>query len=52
MYMREPEGEPVEIAWAAPAVLATVVTLGLTLWWGIQASGLLEQAQKSIMALL
>jgi len=52
MYMREPQGEPVEVAWTAPAALATAVTLGLTLWWGIQASGLLEQAQRSIMALL
>jgi len=52
MYMREPQGEPVEIAWAVPAVLATFATLFLTLWWGIQASGLLEQAQRSIMALM
>jgi len=52
MYMREPEGEPVQIAWAAPAVLATTLTLVLTLWWGIQASGLLEQAQRSILTLL
>jgi len=52
MYMREPQGEPVEVSWSAPAALATAVTLGLTLWWGIQASGLLEQAQRSIMALL
>ena len=52
MYMREPQGEPIEVAWAAPAVLATFATLFLTLWWGIQASGLLQQAQRSIMALL
>ena len=52
MYMREPQGEPVEVAWGAPAVLATFATLFLTLWWGIQASGLLEQAQRSISALL
>jgi NADH-quinone oxidoreductase subunit N len=52
MYMRDPQGEPVEVTWTAPAALATAVTLGLTLWWGIQASGLLEQAQRSIMALL
>jgi NADH-quinone oxidoreductase subunit N len=52
MYMREPQGEPVEVAWGVPAVLATFATLFLTLWWGIQASGLLEQAQRSIMALL
>ena len=52
MYMQEPQGEPVEVAWAAPAVLAMAATLGLTLWWGFQASGLLEQARRSIMALL
>jgi NADH-quinone oxidoreductase subunit N len=52
MYMRDPQGEPVEVAWGAPAILATAVTLGLTLWWGVQASGLLEQARRSIMALL
>ena len=52
MYMREPQGEPVEVAWSAPAALATFATLFLTLWWGIQAGGLLEQAQRSIMALL
>ena len=52
MYMRDPQGEPVEVSWAAPAVLAIALTLGLTLWWGVQASGLLEQAQRSIMALL
>jgi NADH-quinone oxidoreductase subunit N len=52
MYMREPQGEPVEVAWTAPAALATLVTLGLTLWWGIQAGGLLEQARQSIMALM
>ena len=52
MYMREPQGEPVEVAWGAPAVLAMFATLFLTLWWGIQASGLLEQAQRSISALL
>ncbi|MGH7731037.1 MAG: NADH-quinone oxidoreductase subunit N [Candidatus Eiseniibacteriota bacterium] len=52
MYMREPQGEPVEVEWTAPAVLAIAATLGLTLWWGIQAGGLLEQARQSIMALL
>ena len=52
MYMREPQGEPVEVAWTAHAAVATIVTLGLTLWWGIQAGGLLEQARQSIMALM
>ncbi|HKQ58728.1 MAG TPA: NADH-quinone oxidoreductase subunit N [Candidatus Eisenbacteria bacterium] len=52
MYMREPQGEPVEVAWAAPAVLAILATLGLTLWFGVQAHDLLVQAQRSIMGLL
>ena len=29
-----------------------LVTLGLTLWWGIQAQDLLLQAQRSILGLL
>ena len=52
MYMQEPQGEPVEVAWAAPAVLAVLATLGLTLWWGIAAHDLLVQAQRSILDLL
>jgi len=52
MYMQEPRGEPVEVAWAAPAVLAAIATLGLTLWWGLQAHDLLVQAQRSIFGLL
>ena len=52
MYMQEPQGEPVEIAWAAPAILAVLAMAALTLWWGVQAHGLLEQAQRSIVGLL
>ena len=52
MYMQEPQGEPVEVAWAAPAVIAAIATLALTIWWGIQAHDLLEQAQRSIFGLL
>jgi NADH-quinone oxidoreductase subunit N len=52
MYMQEPEGEPVEVAWAAPAAIAAIATVALTLWWGIQARELLEQAQRSIFGLL
>jgi NADH-quinone oxidoreductase subunit N len=52
MYMQEPEGEPVEVAWAAPAAIAAIATVALTLWWGIQAHQLLEQAQQSIFGLL
>ena len=52
MYMEDPRGEPVAIAWGAPAVLALIVTLGLTLWWGVSAHGLLGLAQRSVLGLL
>jgi NADH-quinone oxidoreductase subunit N len=52
MYMREPQGEPVEVAWGTPAVLALVVTIALTIWWGVQAHDLLAQAQRSVLGLL
>jgi NADH-quinone oxidoreductase subunit N len=48
MYMEEPAGEPVHVSWAAPAALALVVSLVLTLWWGVSANGLLEQAMRSV----
>jgi NADH-quinone oxidoreductase subunit N len=52
MYMQEPAGEPVEVSWAPSAAIAVIVTLGLTLWWGVQAQDLLTQAQRSILGLL
>ena len=52
MYMQEPQGEPTEVSWAAPAVVALLITLALTLWWGIQAHDLLLAAQRSVMGLL
>ncbi len=52
MYMEEPQGEVVPVAWAIPGVIALVVTAALTLWFGISAQGLLEQAQRSIRGLL
>ncbi|MBI5170191.1 MAG: NADH-quinone oxidoreductase subunit N [Candidatus Eisenbacteria bacterium] len=52
LYMKEPEGEPVGISWGAPAVLAIVITLAATLWFGLQAQGLWIQAQNSVMGLL
>ena len=52
LYMEEPGGEPVAIAWGAPAVLALIVTLTLTLWWGVSAQGLLGIAQRSVLGLL
>jgi NADH-quinone oxidoreductase subunit N len=52
MYMEEPQGEPVEIAWATPAVLAVLVMVALTVFWGVQAHNLLEQAQRSVSGLM
>jgi NADH-quinone oxidoreductase subunit N len=52
LYMQEPQGEPTEVSWAAPAAMAIVLALALTLWWGVQAGGLLEQAQRSVLGLL
>ncbi len=52
LYMEEPGGEPVEVAWTTPAVLAMAVALVLTLWWGVQAGGLLDLAQRSVLGLL
>jgi NADH-quinone oxidoreductase subunit N len=52
MYMQEPKGEPVEVSWAPSAALAVIVTLALTLWWGVQAQDLLNEAQRSILGLL
>jgi len=52
LYMQEPQGEPTEISWAAPAALALVLALALTLWWGVQGGALLVQAQRSVLGLL
>ena len=52
MYMEEPRGEPAAISWGAPAALALIVTLVLTLWWGVAAHGLLDLAQRSVLGLL
>jgi NADH-quinone oxidoreductase subunit N len=52
MYMEEPQGEPVGISRAFPGVVALVLALILTLWWGVQAHGLLETAQRSVLGLL
>ena len=52
MYMEEPRGEPVAIAWGVPATLALLATLVLTLWWGMSAHGLLDLAQRSVLGLL
>jgi len=50
--MREPEGEPVPLSINVPAVLALLLTAGVTLWWGLQAQGLWQAAQRSVLGLL
>ena len=52
MYMEDPRGEPVAISLRAPAAIALVLAFALTLWWGLSAHGLLEQAQRSVLGLL
>jgi NADH-quinone oxidoreductase subunit N len=52
MYMEEPQGEPVVISGAAPAAVALGLSVFLTLWWGVQAHALLEQARASVLGLL
>src|SRR6185436_16241141 len=52
MYMEEPRGEPTPISWAIPSAVALLLSVALTLWWGLQAHGLLEQAQRSVLGIL
>jgi NADH-quinone oxidoreductase subunit N len=52
MYMEEPQGEPTAVSRSIPAAIALGVAVALTLWWGIQAHGLLELAQRSVLGLM
>ncbi|TMQ63666.1 MAG: NADH-quinone oxidoreductase subunit N [Candidatus Eisenbacteria bacterium] len=52
LYMEEPAGEPTAVSRSIPAVIGVVVSLALTLWWGLQAHALLEQAQRSVLGLM
>jgi NADH-quinone oxidoreductase subunit N len=52
MYMDEPRGELTPVSWALPATVALTISVALTLWWGIQAHGLLEQARDAVLGLL
>jgi NADH-quinone oxidoreductase subunit N len=52
MYMQEPTGEPVDVAWTGSAAIALIVTLALTLYFGVQAHALLNEAQRSVFGLL
>ncbi|MEO5619091.1 MAG: NADH-quinone oxidoreductase subunit N [Candidatus Eisenbacteria bacterium] len=51
MYMDEPSGEPAAVVWAVPAVLAVVLAVALTLWWGVAAQDLLAYAERSVRGL-
>lgn len=52
MYMQEPQSDPAHVSWGLPAGIALVLTLVLTLWFGLQGSELLRQAQQSVLGLL
>jgi NADH-quinone oxidoreductase subunit N len=52
MYMEEPQGEETPVSWALPARVALLVAVVLTIWWGIQAHALLDQAQRSVSGML
>jgi len=52
LYMRAPEGEPVALTVNAPAVLALLITVAATLWWGLQSQDLWLAARQSVLGLL
>jgi len=52
MYMEDPEAEPAEVSLAPAPAIALFAAVVLTMWWGLQAQGLLEQARRSILDLL
>ncbi len=52
LYMQEPQGEPTHVSWAVPGTLALVAAAAVTVWVGLQASGLLEMAQRSVLGLM
>ena len=52
MYMEEPQGEPTTASRPVAATVALGLSALLTLWWGLQANTLLDQAQRSVLGLL
>jgi NADH-quinone oxidoreductase subunit N len=52
LYMRAPEGEPVALSVNLPAVLALLITVAATLWWGLQSQDLWLAARQSVLGLL
>ena len=52
MYMEEPRGEPTPVIGTPAAIAGIGLAAALTLWWGVQAHALLDQAQRSVLSLL
>jgi NADH-quinone oxidoreductase subunit N len=52
LYMEEPKGEPTESSGTMASAVGIGLAVLLTLWWGVQAHALLEQAQRSILGLM
>jgi NADH-quinone oxidoreductase subunit N len=52
LYMKEPEGEPVQVTWGVPVAVALVLALAATLYFGVQAQGLWMQARQSVLGIL
>jgi len=52
MYMEEPDAEPADVSLAPASAVALFAAVVVTVWWGLQAHGLLEQAQRSVLELL
>ncbi len=52
MYMKAPEGEGTHVSWGPAAVVAVLLSLAATLYFGLQAHGLWMQAQGAIQNLL
>ncbi len=52
MYMEEPRTEPVSVSRALPSTIALLASAALTIWWGIQAHALLEQARRSVQGMM
>jgi NADH-quinone oxidoreductase subunit N len=52
MYMEEPQGDETPVSWAWPARLALFAAVLLTLWWGVRVTGLLDEAQRSVLGMM
>jgi NADH-quinone oxidoreductase subunit N len=50
MYMTQPEGEPLEVSFALPGVLALCVLVIATIWLGTAAAPLTNAAAQSVLA--